>query len=73
MLSERDSFALPYCMNCGKEIPTGAAFCSNCGKPTTASAASTPVNSTQTFGPATNDPQSLLEARDVIMKKKIMS
>ncbi|MGI0080624.1 MAG: LURP-one-related/scramblase family protein, partial [Nitrososphaerales archaeon] len=45
----------------------------NCGKPTTASAASTPVNSTQTFGPATNDPQSLLEARDVIMKKKIMS
>jgi len=62
-------------MNCGKEIPADAAFCSSCGKPTTttASAASPSATSAQTFGPVTNVTQGLLEAREIVMKKKIMS
>jgi uncharacterized protein YxjI len=62
-------------VNCGKEVPTDAAFCSSCGKPTTAieSVASPSATGAQTLGPATSVPQGLLEAREVVMKKKIMS
>jgi len=26
---------MPYCRNCGKELPAGAAYCPNCGTPVT--------------------------------------
>lgn len=62
------SLSLSFCLSCGKEIPSGAVFCPSCGKPT---GTSTPV--TSGFGPATSASEDLLEARDIVMKKKIMS
>jgi len=29
---------MPYCANCGKELPSGAAFCPSCGTPVTVAA-----------------------------------
>src|SRR5579864_7862874 len=55
-------------MNCGKEIPDGAVSCPSCGKPTGASA-----RVASGLGPTSSSPEDLLEARDIVMKKKIMS
>ena len=63
-----DSINLPFCMNCGKEIADGTVSCPSCGKPTGVSAPAT-----SSIGPTTSTAEDLLEAREIVMKKKIMS
>jgi uncharacterized protein YxjI len=55
-------------MNCGKEIADGVVSCTYCGKPTGVSAPAT-----SGFGSATRTTEGLLDAREIVMKKKIMS
>jgi zinc-ribbon domain len=65
---------LPYCTSCGKEIPTEAQYCPFCGKPENVPAQSVIVhaNPPDTSG-VSNAGFSLLDAKDIVMKKKIMS
>ncbi|MDA4112246.1 MAG: LURP-one-related family protein [Thaumarchaeota archaeon] len=65
---------MPYCTSCGREISSGATFCPFCGQPTNENVSTIPAPTT------TSDPRgslvsglSLLDAREIVMKKKIMS
>jgi uncharacterized protein YxjI len=66
---------LPFCTNCGKEIPENAVFCANCGKPTGFT-----MNVVHTSSPgsagnygAFSRTADLLKTNEIIMKKKLLS
>jgi uncharacterized protein YxjI len=62
---------MPYCQSCGKEINADAAFCPYCGADTGLAAGNiAPVSS---VSPVSGSGGSLLEANDIVMKKKILS
>ncbi|HEV2225901.1 MAG TPA: LURP-one-related family protein [Nitrososphaerales archaeon] len=62
---------MPYCQSCGKEINANAAFCPYCGAKTGLAAEDVaPIGSPSGVGGMTS---SLLEANDIVMKKKILS
>ena len=62
---------MPYCQSCGKEINADAAFCPYCGAKTGLA--------TENIAPVSSAPAvsgmsgALLEANDIVMKKKILS
>ncbi len=62
---------MPYCRSCGKEIDANTAFCPYCGAETRLATENTAlVSSASTVAGITG---SLLEANDIVMKKKILS
>jgi uncharacterized protein YxjI len=62
---------MPYCRSCGKEIDANAAFCPYCGAETALATGNTNlVSSASTVAGVTG---TLLEANDIVMKKKILS
>jgi uncharacterized protein YxjI len=68
---------LPFCAFCGTEIPEGAGYCTSCGRPTgnltrggvQGAGAAGPVR----IAAGPDSIQSLVDARDIVMKKKILS
>lgn len=60
---------MPFCPNCGKEIPDTAVYCTFCGKPT---GLVTP-NEVGKSSAATVEATDLLNASEIVMKKKIVS
>src|ERR1700694_4360501 len=65
---------MPYCENCGKEVPNEAKYCPSCGKAVrvTDQFLTTAAGSPD-LGIVSPAAAALLDARDIVMKKKIMS
>jgi uncharacterized protein YxjI len=68
---------LPFCAYCGTEIPEGAGYCTSCGR-ATGSLTRGSVQGAGAAGPVRiaagpDSIQSLVVARDIVMKKKILS
>jgi uncharacterized protein YxjI len=67
---------MPFCPNCGKEIPGSAVFCTYCGKrtgfATTNDNAGASSRSAGSYG-AFSRTADLLDAREIVMKKRIVS
>ena len=63
---------MPFCPNCGKEIPDTAAYCTFCGKPTGFVTSNVEIGkSSGSYG--TTGTADLLSVREIVMKKKIVS
>lgn len=68
---------MPFCAYCGMEIPEGAGYCTSCGRSTGGLTGGT-VQGTGAAGlvrtaAGPDSIQSLVDARDIVMKKKILS
>ncbi|MFI5419689.1 MAG: zinc ribbon domain-containing protein, partial [Nitrososphaerales archaeon] len=64
---------MPFCINCGKEISSEAAFCPSCGTRTNFAAPSTSENPAPGSSGKLPADAAFLDAREVVMKKKIFS
>jgi uncharacterized protein YxjI len=62
---------MPYCRSCGKEVDADTAFCPYCGAET--ARATENIDIVSSASAVVGKTGSLLEANDIVMKKKILS